>query len=158
MVHYQNPKMVVGCIPECGDRILLCKRAIKPRRGKWTLPAGYLENGETVTEGALRESLEEARARYKELSPYRLFNIRHVNQMYLIFRGELADAGFSAGEESLAVALFREAEIPWDELAFKVIHTTLAHYFDDRRRGAFTFQVGDILPDFEKDTGHHTPW
>jgi len=158
MVHYRNPKMVVGCIPTWGDRILLCRRSIEPRYGKWTIPAGYLENGETVTDGARRESMEEARARFNELIPYRLFNIRHVNQMYMIFRGELADEGFSAGEESLDVRLFNEIEIPWDELAFKVIYTVLAHYFKDRRRGDFTFQVGDILPEFEGDTGHHTVW
>ncbi len=158
MVHYRNPRMVVGCIPEYGDRILLCRRSIEPRRGKWTLPAGYLENGETVTEGACRESFEEARARYKALFPYRLFNIRHVNQIYLIFRGELADDGFSAGPESQAVALFPESGIPWEDLAFKVIHTSLVHYFDDRRRGNFSFQLGDILPDAGKDTEHHTKW
>ena len=158
MVHYQNPKMVVGCIPEHGERILLCRRAIEPQYGKWTIPAGYLENGETVTEGASREAFEEARARFKELIPYRLFNIRHVNQMYLIFCGELADNGFSAGDESLDVRLFEESEIPWDQLAFKVIYTVLEHYFNDRRIGAFAFQVGDILPEFDGDTGHHTIW
>src|SRR6056297_2148365 len=145
MIHYQNPKMVVGCIPESGDRILLCKRAIEPRRGRWTIPAGYLENGETVTEGAGRESFEEAGAQFKALVPYRLFSIRHVNQMYLIFRGELADDGYAAGEESLAVRLFNESEIPWAELAFKVVATCLKDYFSERRDGRFTFKVGDIL-------------
>src|SRR6056297_1030221 len=100
MIHYQNPKMVVGCIPERGDRILLCRRSIEPRWGKWTIPAGYLENGETVTQGARRESLEEARARFDELTPYRLFNIRHVNQMYMIFRGVLADDDFSRARKA----------------------------------------------------------
>ncbi|MDZ7833697.1 MAG: NUDIX hydrolase [Desulfobacterales bacterium] len=158
MVHYQNPKMVVGCIPESGRRILLCKRAIEPRLGKWTIPAGYLENGETVMAGARRESFEEAYARFRDLTPYRLFNIRHVNQMYLIFRGELADDDFSAGEESLAVDLFSESEIPWDELAFKVISVTLADYFNDRKQGALPFQVGDILPEYDGDTGAHRVW
>jgi len=158
MIHYQNPKMVVGCIPERGDRILLCRRSIEPRWGKWTIPAGYLENGETVTQGARRESLEEARARFDELTPYRLFNIRHVNQMYMIFRGVLADDDFSPGEESLDVGLFEEAAVPWDELAFKVIFTALEHYFNDRRSGDFTFQVGDILPECDGDAGYHTIW
>jgi len=157
-VHYQNPKMVVGCIPEAGGRILLCKRAIEPRLGKWTLPAGYLENGETVTEGAGREAFEEARARFTALIPYRLFNIRHVNQMYMIFRGQLADNDFAAGEESLTVDLFAESEIPWTELAFKVIAACLADYFTERRRGSFTFQVGDILPETGPEGDPHTVW
>jgi ADP-ribose pyrophosphatase YjhB (NUDIX family) len=158
VIHYRNPRMVVGCIPVLGDRILLCRRAIEPRLGKWTIPAGYLENGETVTEGARRESFEEARARYAELVPYRLYNIRHVNQMYLIFRGVLADSGFGPGEESLAVDLFEESEIPWSELAFKVIFTCLSHFFEDRRKGGFPFQVGDILPEADGEEGRHTIW
>jgi ADP-ribose pyrophosphatase YjhB (NUDIX family) len=145
-VHYENPKMVVGCIPEHNDRILLCRRAIEPRLGLWTLPAGYLENGETVNAGAEREAFEEARAHLADLSPYLLFNICHINQMYLMFRARLADLNFSAGSESLEVKLFDETQIPWNELAFPVITETLRHYFKDRVSGRFAFGIFDILP------------
>jgi ADP-ribose pyrophosphatase YjhB (NUDIX family) len=147
MIHYQNPKMVVGCIPEMGDRILLCRRAIEPRYGKWTLPAGYLENGETVAMGAKREAFEEARATFVDLTPYVLFNIRHISQIYLMFRGRLADSSYGVGNESLEVRLFTEGSIPWDDLAFGVIRATLAKYFKDRPTGIFRFQIDDILPD-----------
>jgi len=144
VVHYQNPLMVVGCIPEREDKILLCRRAIEPCYGKWTLPAGYLENGETVAQGAQREAMEEARARVEILSPYALYNICYVNQVYLIFRARLADDNFRAGSESLVVDLFAEEDIPWDEIAFRVIGETLKQYFADRRSGRFPFYVGDI--------------
>ena len=136
--------MVVGCIPEREDKILLCRRAIEPCYGKWTLPAGYLENGETVAEGAQREAMEEARARVEILAPYALYNISYVNQVYLIFRARLEDDNFRAGSESLVVDLFAEDDIPWDEIAFRVIGATLKQYFADRRSGRFPFYVGDI--------------
>jgi len=144
MVHYQNPKLVVGCIPEMEDRILLCRRAIEPAYGKWTLPAGYLENGESVAAGAKRETLEEARAKVEILAPYALYNICHVNQIYLMFRARLTDTRFRAGNESLEVKLFGENDIPWDEIAFRVIHATLLKYYDDRRLGRFSFYMGNI--------------
>jgi ADP-ribose pyrophosphatase YjhB (NUDIX family) len=144
MIHYQNPRMVVGCIPEWQDQILLCRRAIEPRHGTWTLPAGYLENGETVTEGARRETREEAGARLTELKPYGMYNIRHVNQIYFMFRGLLADLDFKPGTESLEVRLYREREIPWDDLAFPVIESTLRHYLRDRPAGRFPFHIDDI--------------
>jgi ADP-ribose pyrophosphatase YjhB (NUDIX family) len=145
LVHYQNPKMVVGCIPEWKDRILLCLRGIEPQKGLWTLPAGYLENDETLAEGAARETFEEARARVDNLRPYRLFNIRHVNQVYMMFHARLAAKNFAPTPESLEVRLFTENEIPWDALAFPVIEETLKHYFQDRAQGIFLFQVGDIV-------------
>jgi ADP-ribose pyrophosphatase YjhB (NUDIX family) len=144
MIHYQNPKMVVGCIPEAEDKILLCRRAIEPCYGKWTLPAGFLENGETVADGAKRETLEEAHARVAILAPYALYNICYVNQIYLMFRARLQDHNFHAGSESLEVKLFDENEIPWDKIAFRVIHATLLRYFGDRRTGRFSFYVDDI--------------
>ncbi len=143
-VHYQNPVMVVGCIPEKDDRILLCRRAIEPRRGKWTLPAGYLENGETVAQGAARETLEEAHARVEIIAPYALYNICYVNQIYLMFRGRLINDHFRPGSESLEVRLFDEAEIPWKELAFPVMRQILLQYFKDRPAGRFPFYIGDI--------------
>ena len=145
-IHYQNPVMVVGCIPEVRDKILLCRRAIEPCSGKWTLPAGYLENGETVSAGAMRETLEEACAKVEIIAPYALYNISHVNQIYLMFRARLVDKDFKPGPESSDVKLFTEKEIPWDEIAFTVITKTLKNYYTDRRVGAFPFQIGDILP------------
>jgi ADP-ribose pyrophosphatase YjhB (NUDIX family) len=145
-IHYENPKMVVGCIPEWEDRILLCRRAIEPRRGLWTLPAGFMENAETTAEGAQRETLEEANARVEIGSLYALFNIPHINQVYILFRARLLDLDFSAGAESLETRLFTEDEIPWDEIAFITVRRTLRHYFDDRRRGEFQFHIGTVEP------------
>jgi ADP-ribose pyrophosphatase YjhB (NUDIX family) len=145
-IHYQNPKVVVGCIPEKEEKILLCRRAIEPRSGKWTLPAGYLENGETVAQGAERETYEEAGANIEIFAPYALFNICHVNQIYLIFRGRLIDDEIKAGSESSEVRLFAEEDIPWDQIAFTVIEATLRQYFRDKPRGLFPFHMGDILP------------
>jgi ADP-ribose pyrophosphatase YjhB (NUDIX family) len=137
--------MVVGCIPEIQDQILLCRRAIEPCYGKWTLPAGYLENGETVTAGAERETYEEARAKVEILEPYALYNICYVNQIYLMFRARLVDHKFGVGSESMEVKLFSEDEIPWDEIAFQVIRETLVQYIKDRPSGIFPFYIGDIL-------------
>ena len=143
--HYQNPTMVVGCIPEWDGKILLCRRAIEPRHGKWTLPAGYLENGETVAEGAARETYEEARAKVEKLIPYALYNICYVNQIYLMFRARLKDDRFEPGNESLEVKLFREEEIPWNDIAFRVLQETLIQYYKDRPTGQFPFYIGEIF-------------
>jgi ADP-ribose pyrophosphatase YjhB (NUDIX family) len=136
--------LVVGCIPEWEGRILLCLRAIQPRRGKWTLPAGFLENGETVSQGAEREAFEEARARLEGLRPYALFNLTFIHQIYLMFRCQLCDSAVQPGEESLEVKFFSEHEIPWDQLSFPVIRETLRLYFRDREAGRFPFHMGDI--------------
>ena len=143
-IHYQNPKLVTGCIPEWEDRVLLCRRAIEPRYGLWTLPAGFMENEESAQQGAARETLEEANARVSIEQLYTTFNLPHISQVYLLFRGSLKDLDFSPGSESLEVALFREEEIPWEELAFPVIRETLKHYFQDRENGLFIPRVGDI--------------
>lgn len=147
-IHYENPKMVVGCLPVWEDKILLAKRSIEPRLGKWTLPAGYLENGETMAEGARRETLEEAGADSGELIPYGMYNLPQVNQIYMMFRTDLLHTEFRGGFESLEVKLFKEADIPWDEMAFKVIRVCLEHFFADRTRGTFPFHTDDIY--FEK--------
>ena len=145
-IHYQNPRMVVGCIPEWEDRILLCRRAIEPRRGLWTVPAGYMENGETTFHGALRETLEEANARV-EIGPlYALYNIPHINQVYILFRGRLLDLDVSPGAETLEVRLFAENDIPWDGIAFASVRNTLTHYYQDRRNGDYQFHLGTIEP------------
>lgn len=143
-IHYSNPKMVVGCIPEYKGQILLCKRNIEPQKGKWTLPAGYLENGESVQAGALRETKEETLADVEIIAPYRLFNIVFVNQIYLMFRSKLLSRSFGPTKESTQVELFDEDQIPWDDIAFKVITQTLIHYFNDKKTGCFDFKIKDL--------------
>lgn len=145
-IHYENPKMVVGCIAEWDDRILLCRRAIEPRHGFWTVPAGFMENGETVADGAARETLEEANARVDDLELYALYNIPHINQVYMLFRARLLDLDFSPGSETLETRLVTEAEIPWDQLAFITVRNTLRHYYSDRLKGKYRFHMGTIEP------------
>jgi len=143
-IHYLNPKMIVGCIAEWENRILLCRRAIEPRLGLWTVPAGFMENGETTMQGAARETLEEANARVEVGPLYALYNIPHINQVYLLFRARLTDLDFSPGAESLETRLFEEHEIPWEQLAFATVRNTLGHYFSDRQAGEFRFHLGTI--------------
>jgi ADP-ribose pyrophosphatase YjhB (NUDIX family) len=143
-VHYENPLNVVGAIPVWGDQVLLCRRAIEPRYGLWTLPAGFLELGETLEQGAIRETLEEAGARVQLQGLYSVLSVVRVGQVHLFYRAELLDIDFSPGEESLEVALFREAEIPWDELAFRTVSQTLRWFFDDHRRSQFGLHCADI--------------
>lgn len=145
-VHYQNPKLVAGCLVEWGDQVLLCRRAIQPRYGLWTLPAGFMENGETTREAAQREALEEANARVEILDLYSLFDLPHIDQVYCLFRGRLLDLEFSPGSESLDVRLFREEEIPWHALAFASVARTLQLYFEDRRTGRYRLHTGTIHP------------
>ena len=152
-IHYENPKVVVGCISEKDGKILLCRRAIEPRADKWTLPAGYLENGETVAQGAQREAYEEAGAQIEILGPYALFNICHVNQIYLIFRARLVGDTIKAGSESTEVRLFAEDDIPWDQIAFTVIEAALRQYFKDKPGGFFPFHMEDILPQRNVNSG-----
>lgn len=143
-IHYQNPKMIVGCIAEWEHRILLCKRAIEPRLGLWTVPAGFMENGETTAQGAARETIEEANARV-EIGPlYAMYNIPHINQVYILFRARLLDLDFSPGTESLEVRLFEEDEIPWEQIAFATVRNTLHHYYSDRKTGEYRFHLGTI--------------
>jgi ADP-ribose pyrophosphatase YjhB (NUDIX family) len=136
-VHYQNPKMVVGCIPEWHGQVLLCRRAIEPRLGFWTLPAGFLENGETLAQAAAREALEEANARVDVDALYTVLDLPHIDQVYLFFLARLRDAACHPGRESLEVGLFHEQEIPWENLAFATVHLTLRHFYADRRDGHF---------------------
>jgi ADP-ribose pyrophosphatase YjhB (NUDIX family) len=144
-VHYQNPKVVVGCLPVWEEKVLLCKRGIEPRFGLWTLPAGFLENGETIFAGAARETAEEARARV-EIGPlYTLISLPHINQIYVMFRARLLDLDFGTGHESLEVRLFDEDEIPWSEIAFRTITRTLRNFFLDRRLGAFPTRASALV-------------
>jgi len=143
-IHYQNPRIITGCLPIWQDRILLCRRAIEPRRGYWTLPAGFLENGETIAAGAARETAEEANARVDKLQLYTVFSLPHISQAYMFFRADLQDLDFSSGEESLEVKLFSEENIPWDKLAFPVIDQSLKFYFADRVSGEFPVRTEDL--------------
>ena len=144
VIHYQNPKIVVGCLPEWQGRVLLCKRAIEPRRGLWTLPAGFLENGETLGAGALRETLEEAGADVELDALYAIISLPQISQVYMMFRAHLRAHDFCAGTESLEVRLFDEAEIPWEAIAFRTIGRTLRRYFLDRRLGHFDLSVSTL--------------
>ena len=144
-IHFQNPRIIAGCLPVFEDKVLLCKRSINPRSGMWTLPAGFLENGETTADGALRETREEANASATIIELYTLFSLPHISQVYMFFRASLDDLGFSPGEETLETRLFAEEEIPWDELAFPVITQTLNHYYEDRKTDSFPFRSLDII-------------
>ncbi len=139
-IHYENPKLVVGSIPMWQDQILLCKRAIEPRYGYWTLPAGFMENGETTADGAARETLEEAGAIVTNLKPYTLIDVPYVHQVHMFYLAELSTLEFSSGEESLDVRLYKEEDIPWDDLAFYTVIETLKHFFADRKSGHFGFR------------------
>lgn len=144
-IHYINPRIVTGCLPVWEDQVLLCLRAIHPRKGYWTLPAGFLENGETIAAGAARETAEEANARVSGLELYTVFSLPHISQAYMFFRAELMDLDFSSGIESLDVRLFKEADIPWDELAFPVIKESLEFYFEDRKTHQYPVRSRELL-------------
>lgn len=148
-IHYQNPKIITGCLIEHEDKILLCRRAIEPQSGKWTLPAGFMENNETCSEGALRETFEEANASISDLELYSVYDIPHISQVYMIYRAKLANLDFSPGIESLDVKLFDKQNIPWTELAFSVIRQTLIAYYNDKKRGSYSLQTGIITADMK---------
>jgi len=153
-IHYQNPKIVAGCIPVWEDRVLLCRRAIEPRYGLWTVPAGFMENGEATHEGAARETLEEANARVDVQELYMTVNLPHIDQVYMLFRARLLDLNFSAGDESLEVELFKEQEIPWGEMAFPTVSLALEQYFQDRKNGDFPPRMADIVRDESQSRGY----
>ncbi|HKW39530.1 MAG TPA: NUDIX hydrolase [Burkholderiales bacterium] len=145
-IHYRNPLVVVGTIPEWEDGILLCRRAIEPRRGLWTLPAGFMELGETTAQAALRETMEEARARVELGEVFALLSVPHVDQVHIFYRAKLLDAAFAPGEETLETTLFRESDIPWKEIAFRTVSSTLRYLYADRKAGTMGFHSGEILP------------
>ncbi len=145
-IHYQNPKIIAGCIPEWEGRILLCRRAIEPRLGLWTLPAGFMELGETLEQAATRETLEEACATVEKLQLYTVLSLPHVDQVHIFFRSRLVAPDFAPGLESLETALFHETEIPWPELAFSTVRKTLKAYLSDRKRGTFSVRVEHLNP------------
>ena len=143
-IHYQNPRMIVGCIPEWEDRILLCRRGIEPRYGYWTLPAGFMENGETVGQGALRETLEEAGARVELGAAFSMISVPRVNQVHVFFLARVVDREFKPGAETLDLRLYEESEIPWQEIAFRTVGITLRRWFADRSAGRFGLHVEEI--------------
>jgi len=144
-VHYENPLNVVGTVPHWGDKVLLCKRNIEPRWGKWTLPAGFMELDETTAQGAARETDEEAGAQFEMQELLTLINVPRVGQVHLFYRARLLSDNFKPGTETLEARLFAENEIPWDEIAFRTVKETLERYFVDRRAGHYGFHVVDIV-------------
>ena len=145
-IHYQNPRIIVGTVPASGDKVLLCRRAIEPRKGFWTVPAGFMENGETTLEGAVRETWEEALAKVTDETLYRMFDLPYINQVYIFYRATLANEDFGPGPESLDVKLFSEQDIPWDEIAFPVVTEVLREFFEDNRKSEFPVRVSDSKP------------
>ena len=143
-IHYVNPKIVAGCVPVWEDKVLLCRRAIDPRSGLWTLPAGFMETGETTQAAAARETMEEAMARVEIQDLYCYLNIPRISQVYVLFLARMLEPQFGAGAESLEVDLFEESRIPWEEMAFPAMEVTLRHFFADRRDGRFVTRVVDL--------------
>ena len=144
LVHYENPLNVVGTLPIWEDKVLLCKRNIEPRFGKWTLPAGFMELGETVAQGAARETDEEAGAQIELLDLYTLMNVVRVGQVHFFYRAKLLSPHFNPGHETIEARLFSEQEIPWDDIAFRTVRETLKCFFEDRQRGSFPLHQVDI--------------
>jgi ADP-ribose pyrophosphatase YjhB (NUDIX family) len=143
-IHYQNPRIIAGCVIETEDKILLCKRAIEPRLGYWTIPAGFMENGESVQNAAAREAIEEALAQVQIGSLLAIVNVLHADQVHIMFRGRLINPAFGVGPESLETALYLEDEIPWDEIAFRSVEFALRRYLEDRRDGVERTHFKDI--------------
>ena len=137
LIHYSNPKVIVGTVPIKDNKVLLCKRAIQPRYGLWTLPAGFLENGETIEEGAFRETKEETNTEVKMGNLYAIFNIPQINQVYMLHLAEVINEDYCKTSESLEVEFFAESDIPWDELAFPFVPSTLKNYFKDCKRDEY---------------------
>ena len=146
-IHYLNPKVVVGCIAEFGDRILLCRRSIAPRHGLWTLPAGFMENGESTAQAAARETWEEAQASVERLVPFSLVSVPHINQVHLFYRARLLNLDFAPGLETLETSLFSEESLPWQTLAFRTVELCLRTYYADRRTGQFKFHDDVVRAD-----------
>lgn len=143
-IHYVNPLNVVGTLPVWGDQVLLCKRNIEPRKGFWTLPAGFMELGETTEEGAARETDEEAGAHIEMQGLYCVLNVVSAGQVHLFYRARLLNTEFNPGPETMEAQLFRQDEIPWDELAFRTVRMTLERFFADRKKGQFDVHCADI--------------
>ena len=144
-VHYENPLNVVGTVPYLDERVLLCKRNIEPRKGKWTLPAGFMELEETTAEGAARETDEEAGAQIEMGSLFSILSVPRVGQVHLFYRARLLSDQFNPGHETMEARLFSEEDIPWEEIAFRTVRVTLERYFAYRRLGAYSVHAVDIV-------------
>ena len=144
-VFYQSPRLAAGCIAEWEGKILLCRRAVDPARGRWGLPAGFVAAGESTSAAAVRETLEEANVAVNIVQAYALFHVPHANQLRVIFLAQLLDNKFKPGTETLEARLFEEAEMPWDDLAFATTGNALTKYFRDRAAGDFGFFFADIV-------------
>ena len=141
-IHYQNPKIIAGCLPIFGDQVMLCKRAIEPRSGWWNLPGGFMENGEAAEDGAAREVEEEANIKVEIISALTIYSIPKINQVYLHFLAQMPDLNFSPGVESLEVEMFNEEDIPWKDIAFASSTFALKRYFEDRKQGLRRVHIG----------------
>jgi ADP-ribose pyrophosphatase YjhB (NUDIX family) len=151
-IHYRNPRIVTGCLVTAdADSVLLCRRAIEPRRGAWTLPAGYMENGESAAEGAVRETWEEARANVELDGLYTVFDLPHIHQVYLFYRARLVGGRYASGPESLEVRVFHADELPWEDLSFPVVRDTLRWWTEDRLVHHYPVRTGDVR--FSKGLG-----
>ena len=144
-IHYVNPNNVVGTVPVWGEQVLLCRRNIEPRKGLWTLPAGFMELGESTAEGAARETVEEAGAQFEMQGLFTLLNVVRAGQVHLFYLAKLTSPAFSPGPETMEAQLFDESDVPWEEIAFRTVRQTLEHFFADRRRGRFEVHTGDIV-------------
>ena len=144
LIHYSNPKIIVGTIPAKNKSVLLCKRAIEPRYGKWTLPGGFLENGETVAQGAFRETFEETNTEVEMNALYAIFNVPQINQVYMLYRASVVSNDYAPTSESLEVQFFEEDEIPWDELAFPFVPIVLKNFFSDLEKDEFPLTTHTI--------------
>jgi ADP-ribose pyrophosphatase YjhB (NUDIX family) len=153
-IHYHNPKIVAGCIAAWEDKVLLCRRAIEPRYGLWTVPAGFMENGETTYQGAARETMEEANARVDVEELYLTVNLPRINQVYMLFRAQLLDLDFGPGDESLDVDLFTRDQVPWGRIAFPTVALALQSFFDDRDKGRFIQRMADIERNTDDPLGY----
>ena len=143
-IHYTNPNMIVGALCIRDNKILMAKRNIHPRKGLWTLPAGFMENAETLEAGALRETMEETGSEAKAIMPYTMFSLPHINQVHLFYLANLLDDNFGPTSESMEVRLFTKEEILWDEIAFPTVERTLKYYLEDRKTKNFIFREEDI--------------
>lgn len=143
-VHYVNPNNVVGTVPVWGEQVLLCRRNIEPRKGLWTLPAGFMELGESTSQGAGRETDEEAGAQFEVQGLFSVLNVVPAGQVHLFYLAKLLSPVFHPGPETMEAQLFHEHEVPWDEIAFRTVRITLQHFFEDRRRGHFGVHTDDI--------------
>ena len=155
MIHYQNPRVIVGVLPTYDNSILLCERDIQPRKGFWTLPAGFLENGESTLDGAIRECKEESLATVSDATLYAIYDIPHIEQVYIFYRARMEKPYFAKTTESSDVQLFTEEDIPWEQLAFPVVAEMLTSFINDRKCGQFDVKYKQINKCWKRPKAAH---